>query len=868
MGWLRDLMHPAGVVSFGRLARSALAHSSWPSESRVQQRSLATMLSRFDRGAELEWLADRPVIQQILAEVLSCTVADIRAPLVRPAAVLQSPRRLRLEALPQAQALDLCEEELPPGIAPVLCMPGAWKRLVWPRRAGDGATLIGHWLDARGRAEVRRVSSVEELRSLATVGPPLLVELPIQLSGPPQDWEPQRAVCLTFVQAESTLMPWTQSGWDVVQSPPIADCVPAIVSWAVQRIGGPARFDIDAASRWILESLVATGVAESLGDVIGWCGYLAEFGLDNTRRRTSKQLLSSSLKRLLAPLAKVRDATTASWSRKLPDLLVAMAEHSLLTPSMDLLAPRPLEAWVELFPEQDRVGPDLDWMKTHLSAASKVIRASDLEKAAAQFPPGAHRWLGLLRDAGLLQPAGDRDYALRPHHIARLCRQVANDGLIQGSSAVWGAALFHARSRRAVWRQVVRQADITPESLIDAVLEDLDEESAGSVLALEATVVAVGMSVLTGREPASCTIEQMLDEACALALQSPGQAPCPRIGLGRIDGVDANLLWWLALIALSETAGRSRSARPASLDPWNQKSPPGELHILLDALLAQWTALPAPRPPWVLGAFLVLDRLRQTIGAVLDPAGKPHQVFSPGIVLDEIQHGVLEWASFAPLVENGVLYDAFVAMAEHRRVGWASCAESFWRALEQSQVRPDVQAFLRQHLQALAPHIPQSLGLAWLDRVQTVPCEDLLAVVPESIVLTWLDHREIEHAPVPPTVVQHASGELLERMLAELDGCDEELLPIFWQRVPNRVVARLQRFRVMLPAKAARWIDLGPVSQSAAIFKAAALDEWLKASEPLLLALRRFCVRCIDERSENWQLAYNWLVRIERVLRT
>jgi hypothetical protein len=105
-------------------------------------------------------------------------------------------------------------------------------------------------------------------------------------------------------------------------------------------------------------------------------------------------------------------------------------------------------------------------------------------------------------------------------------------------------------------------------------------------------------------------------------------------------------------------------------------------------------------------------------------------------------------------------------------------------------------------------------------------------------------------------------------MLADLDVRDEVLLPIFWRRVPSQVVTRIHRFRVMFPTKAARWIDQAPVEQSAALFKAAAVDDWLKASEPLLLALRRFCARCIAARSDNWQLAYGWLTRIERVLKS
>lgn len=859
-------MQAAGIASYGSLARASLSHASWPVGAKVQERSLATMLSRFDRGIEVDWLSDRPVVQQVLAECLGCTVADIRAPLLRSNDAPQAPRRVRFEVLPQAQALDLYEEGLPPGIPTLLTIPSAWDRAVWLRRPGDGATLVGQWLDARGRAEVKRVRGWPQVLALPTVGPPLFVEILEPLCPNLDDWKPQRPVCLAAVQGESATAAWTQAGWDLVHSLPIETTLRPIISWVVQRIGTQASFDVDLAEEWIRESLVQTGIVETFGDVIGWCGHLAEFGLESTSRRSHRQLLNALLKRALAPLAKARDATASSWSRKVPELLIAMAEHSLLLPDADLLSARPLESWVELLPEQDRVGPDLDWMKTHLST-SKVIRARDLEKAAAQFPPGAHRWLGLLRDSGLLQPVNEQDYVLRPHYLARLCRHIANDSLIRGSSAVWGTALFHARSARAVWPELKHRVEINAEALADSVLDDLDEENAGTVLALEATMIAAGMSLLSGKEIPPTIAEQLIDESCALALEHPEQPHSLRIGLGTVDGVDSKTLWWLSLIGLAEMPNHARRARPAALDPWSQKSPPAELVTLLDSLVAQLSGSASSRPAWALGAFLMLERLRQTIGAVFAPTGRPHAALAPGIALDEIQHGVLEWESMVPLLENELLFDVFTAMAAQRRVTAAVWAESFWNAFEQSQITTDVHDFVARHTDLLSPHVPASLGLAWLDGVRPVPCEVILGAIPENIVLTWLDRRDANDAPLPAVVVQHAREELLERMLADLDDRDEALLPLFWDRVPHRVVSRLHRFRVMFPAKAGRWIDMAPVSQSKSLFKAASLDDWLKASRPLLLALRRYCLRCIDERSEHWQSAYNWLVRIERILR-
>ena len=865
MGWLRDLMQVAGVPSYGALARSALSHQCWPSGTRAQQRSLATMLSRFDRGIELDWLTDRPAVQQVLAELLSCTVADLRGPLLRAPEGTSATQRLRFEVLPLSRAFDFPEEDLPPGIPSVLAMPPTWTRVLWSVRPGDGSSLVGQWLDVRGRAEVKRPRFGEELADLPCLGPPLFVEFTGGSVVDPTPWRPERPTCLAVDSQKFNIGSCTDSGWKVLSSPPIASVLDSIVFWVAQRMSSQAKFNVESTSQWFREYLVEEGLAETFGDVLGWCGYVAEFGLEPTRRRTARQILSAMLRRHLEPLAKGRE-TTSAWTRKVPDLLVAMAERSLLVPNVDLMAPRSLEAWIDLMPEEDRVGPDLEWMKSHLTSASKVIRPRDLDKAAAQFPPGAHRWLGLLRDAGLLRPISDQDYVLRPHCLARLCRHVANNALVQGSSAVWGAALFGEQPRTSVWSQLRRQADSSPETLVDSVLEELDEESAGSVLALEAAVITVGMSVLCGREVSSNAREQLLDESYALSLQEE-DTPSLRIGLGCIDGIDSNTLWWLSLITLSEHTTGSKAGRKSNIDPWNQDAPPPALGRLLDLLLEQLLRQASPRPNWVLGAFQTLERLRQTIGAVVGKAGTPHPMLAPGIVLDEVLHGVLEWESLCPIVENDLLYEVFTAMAESGNVAVALWAGNFWRAFTESRFASAARIFVRKHIDLLGPHIPETLGVAWLNGTEPVPCDEVLMALPSNIVSSWLNGRDMDDALLPVLVVQSAHEDLLDEMLADLDARDESLLPIFWARIPSRVVMRIHRFRVIEPAKAARWIDGAPVSQSAALFKAAAFDDWLKASEPLLLALRRFCVRCINERSDDWQLAYSWLVRIERVLR-
>ena len=868
MGWLRDLMLDAGLRSFGALARASLLHAAWPADSKAQQRSLAAMFSRFDHDKELDWLAERPAVQQVLSELLHCPVGDIRAPLLRANENQASPARLRLEALHAARALEFAEEPLPPGFPPDLSAPSSWDRLLWLTSPGSGRTIAGQWLDVRGRAENCPVGDGNLLRELPTTGPPLFIEVRFELDDELRRWKPERAVCLAADEHALNVRLWTEAGWRLARSRPIETCLESIVLWVAQRLGPQSRFDAERVATWLREDPLADGLIETFGDVLGWCGLVSEVGLESTRRRDKNQTLALLVKRALAPLADRRDIRGAGLTRKAPDLLVAMAERSLLLPTVDWMAARSLEAWVDLLPDEERLGPDVDWMRAHLVTASKSIRARDVERAAARFPPGAHRWLGLLRDAGLLRPVDAENFVLRPHFLARLALEIAKGSLIQASSAVWGEALFHGRTRASLWPHLQRRAAIAPETLVEAVLEDLEEESPSSVLALDAAVVALGLSQLSGHEVPAAASEQLLDEASALALKRPDEIPRPRIGIGLgVLGSDSGALWWLALLALSENAARTKQPQDPRIMPWLQREPPQELARLFDQLLVQFQGLARPLPVWLFGAFALVERLRQTLGPVISGDELPHPMHVPGIVLDEVVHGVLEWSTVEPLIGDELLFEVFEVMAQQRGCTEATWADGFWQAFAQADFELPARGFVQRHLQRLAPHVPSEMGIAWLEGSEKPPCDEIIAVLPPAVLLAWLDQSGVRSQAFPPNIVRAVSEEMTERLLADLEPRDEAILPILWERVPDRVVSRIHRFRVLLPEKAARWIDCAPVTYGAALFKAAEIDEWLKASAPFLLALRRFCCRCIDDRSDDWQLGYAWLVKIERVLR-
>src|SRR6188508_1436177 len=118
MGWLRDLMERATppIRSFGKLASAASKSADWPPDTSLQPRSLATLLSRLDRGQDLSWLADRPGAQVALARALNTPVDGLRPHFRGADRVEGEPASMALWDLPSGRPLNLVREDLPPGV--------------------------------------------------------------------------------------------------------------------------------------------------------------------------------------------------------------------------------------------------------------------------------------------------------------------------------------------------------------------------------------------------------------------------------------------------------------------------------------------------------------------------------------------------------------------------------------------------------------------------------------------------------------------------------------------------------------------------------------------------------------------------------
>jgi hypothetical protein len=98
----------APLRSFGELARQALDSPDWPKGTAPQPRSLASLFSKFDRRLELEWLADRPEVQRVLARCLGRPLSDVSSVLnPSPSPLYDTASRFRFEDIPYARPLGL-----------------------------------------------------------------------------------------------------------------------------------------------------------------------------------------------------------------------------------------------------------------------------------------------------------------------------------------------------------------------------------------------------------------------------------------------------------------------------------------------------------------------------------------------------------------------------------------------------------------------------------------------------------------------------------------------------------------------------------------------------------------------------------------
>lgn len=869
MGWLRDLMQqaPTPVRSLGDLSRSALRSAEWPSDTKMQPRSLAALFSKLDRDQELDWLGDRPGAQIALAKALGASLDDIRTRVQRRQEGA-SGHVLRLRSLPAARALSLLEEPLFPGIPEVVLDPAQFSGVFWVAPSGSGRTLAGRWLEAHGLARFIRAASWPAAEPQLPAQGAVFVELeaPCAQSLPRL---PDGLRCCIAGPAP----PPNADGFRLVHSPAPEHYLKALVDWVARRSPQDGRFEPAAVLEWLLGEPLERGIIDSPGAALGLCGLADELGpralveeLPALVRRFAQRRFNQSLD---------PDSPQSTFFRKNGYGALAALVRRLLSEDTEAWdAPRPRERWLALVPEELQREADVEWLKMTLGTGPGALGAVELERAARKLPPGAFRVVRSFERAGLLEPAGDL-LKLGPRFLARTLLAEAVAELASASPIEWGTALVEGSAQREVESYVLEQVRETGGACLEALLETSNPESLSYVAALEHGFLAAGLALLEGVELARDLREGLFEDQLELMLELPRELPLPRVLRGApSERAERHGLWLLAALSLSEDLP-ARARRHALLRPWREKQVEPRLGQLLDAIVPALGSARLGRAA-ALGAFALVGRLRASVGALVG-VDTPHRLEQPTVIVEEVMHGVLSWPTLVDLGADstGLVIAATRAAAITLDVPWAEVARAVWLAWDAAERPAEGAAFLLPESDPEGlfwAHIPRELLHPMLAdaRDKPMPFERLKEEPWAAIEQAVLDGS----LPLTTALVEHAPESILDSWLGQrgLELFGAQTLPALWTRVPQRLLA-LVALHLERPSSAGA-AELGALLAQlpgAVLADAVALAEThqlVRLTEDALASVRRLLHRAVSAGGVLSRRAYPVLADLEQKLST
>jgi hypothetical protein len=875
VGWLKELMAAAQppLGSFDRLARAALGSSSWPDDQVVKERSLAAILSKLDRGADLPWLADRPAVQAALAEALGCPVADLRSGAEPPQAT--QGRRQRLDEVRFARALDLIDEPLCPGIPEAVLSPAQWSRTWWVAPSGSGRTLSGRWLAARGLAEF--VSARDWDSVLAAL--PRQGAVFIELWGNDAGQMPEAATRLEriCVASGASPTPLASGRWQVVRSPRPEEFLEELATWLAERLPPDSAFDRGRAVDWMRRGPLSDGLVDTLGTALGLLGALDELEIADPRNKRAGDLALAFLRSRLDAAAD-HGASNASWLRRSAlEVLVNIGRQLLTESDQPWDAPRSYDGWLDLVPSEHRRGPDVEWLRLSLEQLGGKLRASDIEQTAQKFPPGAFRIVRAFQGAGILAPIAEADaLVIRPRWLGRTIMVEAAQSLAKGSPFEWGEALLRRPAAPAVAACVLARMVSDEEMLADA-LELGADDSPAYVSALEMLVRGAGFALLSGAELALDDLEALWNEQARLLFDCGPEPPRPRIDfpddlLERAPAL-APGVWLLGALAITEQLPPGSGTRHPLLRPWLERRPPPGLRGVLDAI-ARSLEPETARAAFELPAVILIDRLRNVVGSVAQDGGEVHRLELPGILLDEIEHGVLEWSNARTLESDAALFATLAKLAERRGLPPAELPHAIWNAWQGAEY-PESALFDGKHPAAplLFAHAPPEA----LERLLPMLADGLASASVHFGDEQWqaliralgsgaLGGQSL--AGVFGAIDRDHAVELLATAGAPLgDGAG---LAVLWSRFPELLVAALRTRLELDPQRAPTLLDAAPLEHTGAVVDALRRRLLSTTSAELATAvldgMRRWLHARVAARAPAWREAYAVLAEIERRL--
>lgn len=510
MGWLREYMSTVQppISSFGKLAAVCLEHPGWPEGPQPKDRSLATLFSKLDREKDLDWLRDRPEVQQVLAQVLKRPLSDLRATLGDKTAS-GSVRFLRLIDVRFAREIDLGKEELPPGLPREVLSPPNWNSMWWVAPSGSGRSMAGRWLETRGLAHVVFVRERASLLRAPERGP-LFIE--IASTSRADDFLlgenelqylrlGQRPVCIAAPFEPTSRL------FERVDSPHPSAYLPELIDWIESRLDGRGHFQANRAEGWMSKVAIPSRAVTTLGDALGLLGMLDEVH--------PRSLLAKSLDDIGEHFVRRRVREGAEDSRTSPRLadtayetLKECAARVLVAGKNELLTPHPVDEWTNLLASPDEAdSPDPEWFHQALRGTlGSQISRRDLKRATKSLPPTSFQLARHLETAGLLvrdtsSSQLDESYrTLHPHWLVSLLTARATQEVLRLAPSQWGRVLWTSRRADDIVVSLHHYAERDDWSPFFAVLDDFDEGHPELIAALEGATIALGHCALEGMD--------------------------------------------------------------------------------------------------------------------------------------------------------------------------------------------------------------------------------------------------------------------------------------------------------------------------------------------------------------------------------
>jgi hypothetical protein len=484
-----------------------------------------------------------------------------------------------------------------------------------------------------------------------------------------------------------------------------------------------------------------------------------------------------------------------------------------------------------------------------------------------------------LERGGLLVARDGEDLRLGPAWLRSALAHLSVASLIERSPFEWGEALLRPHAAPRVAQALLDRTLALGGSALEPVLDLEAEDQPAYAAAVDVAFRAAGVGRLLDADVSVEVLDGLLAEAARLAIELPFGLPAPRIELlvGDAPGAEAAsekagraLLepgtFFLAALSITELAA-SPTPRLGALDPWHGTRTSPALVAAYDHILLALEA----NPVWRNAAFALVMRARAVIGNSGDPE-LPHPLERPAQILDEVEHGVLSWATLGD--DGDAWLEPLFALAAIRHVPIPTLVRAIWSAWDDA-LRPETARFLAPAAPRHAlfwKHIPESL----LDRLLVdvrrhhVPYSIFGAEQWRAFARALAKNPElIAEAEAFPHMPEELAFTLLGAELPWRSA--KSSLGALWARFPDRLrIAVRDRLRSAQARHAEALtvlLDALPAEQAPALLGELGDAPARTVAPAAVPALRLFLHRVIAERAACWRDAYTLLSNLERELR-